>query len=515
MKSIYLILISTFLLTACKDRIDIDYSVPEGAEAGNFTKVETTLNEEENRTIEYWKIVVPENRSNTNTRLISLPVKIIRSFSETPSEPLYYLTGGPGISNLSYRPHDNILAERDVVLVGYRGVDGTVSLDCADMFDAPSGKNLFDPETTQVMREKMRKCVDQLKEKGVDLKGYTMLEVIEDVEDVRQAIGHSKINLLSASYGTRLAQFYAYQYPQNVHRSIMVSVNPPGHFVWESETLDRQINYYSRLCEQDPYCSSRTDNLAETLRSVNHNMPKRWLFFKIDPDKVRMAAFMGLYHRGSAASVFDTYIAAERGDPSGLALLSVMFGIQISMMDFAWGDSYAKAFPDFDPDRNYPRDMALGESIMGSPGSQTFATMDAWPGKVLPKKFNEPQLSEVETLLVSGDIDFSTPAEFARDELLPFLPNGKQVILSVMGHTGDVMRFNPEAFNHLVTNYLKSGKVDDSRFETVPMNFEPEDRFQSMAKIGLALLVFVSILLVWLIWLVYRKGRKLYLKYRR
>ena len=105
---------------------------------------------------------------------------------------MFHLTGGPGASNLLYWPHDKILEKRDVVLVGYRGVDGMVRLDCADFFDPPSGKTLFDPETTAAMREKMKKCVNELQEQGVDLDGYTMLEVIEDVEaglELRQIIG--------------------------------------------------------------------------------------------------------------------------------------------------------------------------------------------------------------------------------------------------------------------------------------------------------------------------------------
>ena len=34
---------------------------------------------------------------------------------------------------------------------------------------------------------------------GIDLDGYTMLEVVEDVEAVRRALGYEKINLFSDS----------------------------------------------------------------------------------------------------------------------------------------------------------------------------------------------------------------------------------------------------------------------------------------------------------------------------
>jgi len=117
-------------------------------------------------------------------------------------------------------------------------------------------------------------------------------------------------------------------------------------------------------------------------------------------------------------------------------------------------------------------------------------------------------------LLVGGDIDFSTPVEFARDELLPFLTNGHQVILSVMGHTGDVMWYDHDAFIHLLTTYLESGTVDDSKFKTVAMNFEPDDSFPVMAKIGLAILVVAAMLIIGLTWFGYKLGKKVYLKFR-
>ena len=351
-------------------------------------------------------------------------------------------------------------------------------------------------------------CAKDLQAQGFDLAGYTMLEVIDDFETARQALGYGKIALLSQSYGTRLAQIYAYKYPESIQRSIMVAVNPPGHFVWEPETIDRQIEYYSELCKKDPYCSSRTTDLAKTFRNVIHNMPDSWLFFPIDSDKVRMGAFMGLYHRGSAASVFDMLIAAENGDGSGLALSSLMFDVMIGSMDFAWGDSFAKAYPDFDPASDYGKEMNEENSIMGSPGSQLFGMQLGWPGVHLPEEFNSPQYTDVEMLLVSGTVDFSTPGEFATDELLPYLNNGKQVILSELGHSGDLIWYKRDAFAHMATTYYDSGEVDDSKYGNNPMSFEPEQRYPAMAKIGIGIATGIFLIIGGGIFLIVRKLRK-------
>jgi len=50
----------------------------------------------------------------------------------------------------------------------------------------------------------------------VDLAGYTPVEVVDDVEAARLALGYEKINLFSISYGTRLAMIYAWRYPESM-----------------------------------------------------------------------------------------------------------------------------------------------------------------------------------------------------------------------------------------------------------------------------------------------------------
>lgn len=151
--------------------------------------------------------------------------------------------------------------------------------------------------------------------------------MIGDLEAARQALGYEQINLISYSYDTRVAQLYTNQYSDHIHRSIMVSVNPPGRFFWEPEMIDAQIEHYAQLYAQTD--SPRSPDLAQTMFDVSRNMPRRWLFIKIDPGKVKSATFAMLYHRDTAAMAFDAWLAAEEGDPSGLALISLAYDFLI------------------------------------------------------------------------------------------------------------------------------------------------------------------------------------------
>lgn len=60
-------------------------------------------------------------------------------------------------------------------------------------------------------------------EKLEDPKGYTVENMVEDVEAVRQALALGKISLLGHSYGGVLAQAYALKYQQNLSRLILSS----------------------------------------------------------------------------------------------------------------------------------------------------------------------------------------------------------------------------------------------------------------------------------------------------
>jgi proline iminopeptidase len=59
-----------------------------------------------------------------------------------------------------------------------------------------------------------------------DPKGYTVENMVEDVEAVRQGLGLGRISLLGHSYGGVLAQAYALKYPHNLTHLILGSTFP-------------------------------------------------------------------------------------------------------------------------------------------------------------------------------------------------------------------------------------------------------------------------------------------------
>lgn len=197
-------------------------------------------------------VKVKIDRSQHNSEFIDIPVHIIKSYNSSPREPIFWLAGGPGVSNLKQKPSKQLLANHDFVLVGYRGVDGEVKLNSRKLQQAVKGINnaLLSNESITNIQNVIELYSKELKEKGVDLSNFTIIDVIDDIEDVRNQLGYKKINLLSTSYGTRVALLYSYRYPKAISRSVMVGVNPPGHFVWWPNKTEEIIQAYDLLYQQ-------------------------------------------------------------------------------------------------------------------------------------------------------------------------------------------------------------------------------------------------------------------------
>src|SRR5580765_5990208 len=101
-------------------------------------------------------------------------------------QPLLILHGGPGASHDYFLPYLLPLARTNrVVFIDERG----------------SGRS----------------------QKLEDPKGYTVENMVEDVESVRAALGLGRISLLGHSYGGVLAQAYALKYQKNLSHLILCS----------------------------------------------------------------------------------------------------------------------------------------------------------------------------------------------------------------------------------------------------------------------------------------------------
>jgi len=484
-------------------------SVPQGAHAGQLTMHPCTSG---GYRADCGTLVVPEDRANPRSRLIALPVTRILARSSHPLAPIFVLNGGPGITNMTFPQASRYAAQHDVVMVGYRGVDGSSVLNCPEVTAAlESSADFLAKASLSAYSQAFASCAKRLERSGVDLAGYTLAEQADDIEAARVALGYKRIDLLSESEGTRLAMTYQWRYPSSVDRSAMIGVNPPGNFLYSGAEIDQGIEAYSALCAQQPACRARTANLAASMQRTAAHMPSRWYFLPIQPGNVLIGTFMGLNEATavdaplSGPNTLDSWISATHGDPSGFWLLSLLAGISLPQ-SFVWGEFASIGMADARPVERYYSSGADRGSIIGNPLAEFLwgagGLVHAWPANPGEDQYTSVQNSNVPTLLVGGTLDFQTPAQNATKELLPHLRNGHQVILSGLGHADDFFSYEPSASTQLLTTFYATGRVDTSRYTPNVVSFATSPTQAAIAKdilafmIGLAALAALSLLWV-------------------
>ena len=483
-------------------------SVPAGAHAGQLTlKPCTYATERGGYPADCGSLVVPENRNAAKSRLIALPVTRIRARSDHPAEPIFRLEGGPGLTNMTFAKASRFADHHDVVIVGYRGVDGSARLDCPEVESALAhSTDLLADKTFRAYATGFRSCAKRLRADGVDLAGYGLPQQADDLEAARVALGYPRVDLLSESAGTRLALIYAWRYPTAVHRSVMIGVNPPGNFLWNAGMTDEQIRRYAALCAEDAGCDAHSGDLAASMRDTAAAIPDHWLFLPIRRGNVRLASFFGLMESTSEAAplsapmTLDSWLSAANGDASGFWLQSLLAGLFFPK-SFVWGEFAAVGRADaVAANAYYSSGRAGRHSILGvrQPGTDFLwgggRLTGAWPASPGEAEYSRVRTSKVETLLIGGALDVATPPQIARTQLLPHLPKGRQVVLPGFGHTASFWADQPKAGTRLIDTFLDRGRVDDSLYKPTKLDFTPALGDAGIAKITLgAMLVGVTL----------------------
>jgi pimeloyl-ACP methyl ester carboxylesterase len=448
-----------------------------------------------NFTASFGILVVPENRSNWGSRLIRLPVIRIHSTASDPAEPVFFLTGGPGAKNV-YPPSallkagqrnlgilEFLLDHHDLILVGYRGVDGSVVLNCPEIVDALRGKrHPLSRGNLELMGKALSAAHQRLTQEGVDIDGYSVAEVVDDLDAVRRAFHYERIDLWGGSYGATVAYLYGLKYPGHVRRIVLTGPQPSRFLdVWRPEIIDHLFRHYDLLWKADAKQTGRNPDLVGMLRRVLERMPYGSNGVNLDPDKVRILSFIFLADTGSAAQIFDAFASADAGDYCKLADLTAAYD-QAFPSAVVWGDFYSKILSVHSPEpgRDIETEMAPEGSVLGSPLAKLLfgcLKYGRWPIRSVPDELRGPRYSDVETLLISGHLDFSSPVEPVKTDLLPYLRKGRLVVLSEMGHNDVAGRLQPRAFQNLVGTFFLTGEADDSRFTYQLMDFKPSQPF--------------------------------------
>lgn len=218
-----------------------------------------------------------ENRTSKTGRKINLKIVVFKATGEHPRpDPFIYIPGGPGSSATEDAPYlakglARIREQRDLLFVDQRGTGGSNPLDCVFFNDADPQSFLgyFFP------LEAVRKCRQELEPKA-DLKLYTTTIAADDLDEVREALGITQLNLYGASYGTRASLVYLRQHGDHVRTATLFGVSPTNQFmprIFPQDT-ERALQGVLGECLNDPACSKAFPKIRSEAKLVLERLIK-------------------------------------------------------------------------------------------------------------------------------------------------------------------------------------------------------------------------------------------------
>jgi pimeloyl-ACP methyl ester carboxylesterase len=205
-----------------------------------------------------------ENRETSEGRRIGINVVVLPALGTNRApDPLFFFRGGPGagatgaVGRVS-RLLSDVHQRRDLVFVDVRGTGESNPLRCRKRAaDAP----LQDHFREFLPDDYVRDC---LARQDADVAWYTTPIAIDDVEEVRVALGYGPINLYGSSGGTRQEQLYLRRHPGAVRTAIMQGVAPldaelPLPF---GRALETGVEAVIAACAADSDCNAAYPDLA-------------------------------------------------------------------------------------------------------------------------------------------------------------------------------------------------------------------------------------------------------------
>ncbi len=166
-----------------------------------------------------------EDRARGAGRKLRLNVAVMPALVAHPEpDPLFILAGGPGQSATSTAPalaavFDRVRKHRDIVFVDQRGTGKSNPLECPQKREPTLNERL----DSQPNDEELKTCLAAY---DADPRLYTTPIAMDDLDEVRGALGYEKINLWGGSYGTRAALVYMRQHEDRVRTATLDGVAP-------------------------------------------------------------------------------------------------------------------------------------------------------------------------------------------------------------------------------------------------------------------------------------------------
>jgi len=414
---------------------------------------------------------VPENRQLPGGRRLSLNVALLPALATSPArDPVFFLAGGPGqgaaqLAHALAPSLNEIRRDRDVVFVDQRGTGKSNPLDC----ELGDPENIQEQFRTDFDAEKLTACLKTL---DADPTQYTTQASVDDLDEVRRALGYEQVNLIGASYGTRLALAYAKRYPEQLRAMVLDGVAPPQLRLFLDFLPDgqRALELAFTDCEQSPACAKSYPALRADFARVLAQLNQTPLTTSVrhpetgEPQQVTLSgpgfasAVRGMLYSAEVSQLLPVVIEqVGRGQLEALLTQSLLVSRSVHdsmslglLLSIACAEDLPR-IQDSELDR-LSKHSFLPRSLV----TEMRRACAVWPHAALDPASSQPVRSAAPSLLLSGELDPATPPRWA-ELALQGLSHGKHIVVPGQGHGTLTAGCVPR----LIARFIQRGTADD------------------------------------------------------
>ncbi|HVI02526.1 MAG TPA: alpha/beta hydrolase [Enhygromyxa sp.] len=392
---------------------------------------------------------VEENRGEPNGRRIELAIFVAPATSRTPAaDPVFLLAGGPGQGAAEVGPRiihkfDAIRRDRAMVFVDLRGTGAAGPLRC----DAEDPEDLAQLLGATFDYDELAACLAGYD--GADLQRYTTVDMVEDLDEVRAALGYSQINLLGISYGSRLALEYMRRHGEHTRSVVLDGVVPPdvGVSLAAPANAEAALELMLADCRADAECAAAFPGLERKLAQVLTDLETNRALEEIEHPRtgermrveISRSGFVSILrsalYSGHSTSLIPLLIdrahVGDWGPTAALALQTAKIGKTVSL-----GLYFSVACSEDLHDLSEATRRAAVDQLEVF-DDHMLAHLEEicrrWPHATHEPELFSPVESSVPTLMISGRYDPVTPPSFA-ERVGASLSNARHVIAGNVSH---------------------------------------------------------------------------------
>jgi pimeloyl-ACP methyl ester carboxylesterase len=369
-------------------------------------------------------LTVYEDREAGSGRTLDLYVVVVPPTHPDPEpDPIYVLTGGPGsaaTSNAAGAARSPLHVRRAYVFMDQRGTGRSNGLYCLVDDDEPVDAflgEIFD-------EDRIARCRVELAEQA-DLTLYTTPLAMDDLDDLREALGHERINLWGTSYGTRASLVYLRRYGEHVRSAVLNASMSLGQIMPMEMAADAETAVRNVLhdCAASEPCASRYPDLEEDYRLAVEGASGPVEVTLTDPrteQEVQGTMQPAGFGEALRAMMYDPgatrdiprflHLAAREGNYDGFAQFGAARAMVISRIAAA-GMYLSVTCAEDIPFANEPGEYEAGQGtfLTDSRARSHFDACRLWPRGTVSEDFHDDVVSDVPVLILNGAHDPVTP----------------------------------------------------------------------------------------------------------